>query len=83
MLFTLKIKVELKYINNMKITLDRTRKKKWENGYLYILPTLRVHWNDPQSEYSFDQRKFIRYILFDVSLIWLTFKLSLFFDIKV
>ena len=44
----------------MKVKFERTRKKLWENGYIYFLPTIRWHWNNNR----------------DLSFIWLTFKLT-------
>ena len=52
----------------MNIKFERTRKKLWESGFIYFLPTIRYHW-DTLGDYI-ERKKH------DLSIIWITFKLS-------
>ena len=47
----------------MSVKFERTRKKLWESGFIYFLPTIRYHWDAERKNH-------------DLSAIWLTFKLS-------
>lgn len=53
----------------MNIKFERTRKKLWESGFIYFLPTIRYHW-DTLGDYI-EKKKH------DLSIIWITFKLSI------
>ena len=67
----------------MKIELKRTRKKKWEDGYFYFLPTLRFHWSKISTiQTSIDNVKLVSIYSGKLSLIWLTFNTELSFMFK-
>lgn len=53
----------------MSIKFERTRKKRWESGWFYVLPTIRFHWEDLGEN--------IKRKKYDLSIIWITFKLSI------
>lgn len=57
----------------MSIKFERTRNKYWEKGYIYFLPTIRCHWRYAEDIDAFEDVLVKK----ELSLIWLTFKVTL------
>lgn len=61
----------------MSIDFNYTRHKRWEHGYVYIIPALRLKWAQDDKEYNFSKREFERRLHMAVDIIWLTLKVTI------
>ena len=55
----------------MSIEFARTRKKRWDDGNIYLLPTIRFKWTYGVKDYDEPAT------YFSIDVLWLTFKVSL------
>ena len=53
-----------------------TRKKHWESGRFYLIPTIRIEWHE-ETEYDFKTNVFVPKKHFSLEFVWFTFILSI------
>jgi len=57
--------------------LHHTRNKHWEKGRFYLLPTLRLCWEQKEKTFDFKANRFTQRIAFSFDFVWLFVKLSI------
>ena len=53
-----------------------TRKKHWESGNFYLLPSIRIHWEEDK-DYDFNLGRFIPVTRVRLDILFLTFRISI------